>query len=118
VFYVDHLVASSRQLGQHTKKRVQQSGDSDERRSLMSATSCQTGKPVLYYAHSGITEHTAGTRFALRRATSEVPVALKLCVLTFGASRQADRRHSAQTAVGAAGIQRYPQGPSYMDPTE
>jgi len=107
VFYVDHLVASSRQLGQHTKKRVQQSGDSDE-----------TGKPVLYYAHSGITEHTAGTRFALRRATSEVPVALKLCVLTFGASRQADRRHSAQTAVGAAGIQRYPQGPSYMDPTE
>ena len=30
-----------------------------------------------------------------------------LCVLTSGASRQAERRHSARTTVGPAGMQRY-----------
>ena len=63
-------------------------------------------------------EHTTGTGFAPGRATSEAPVAVGLCVLTSGASRQAERRHSARTAVGPAGIQRYPQGPSYTDRTE
>ena len=45
---------------------------------------------------------------------SEAPVAVKLCVLTSGAT---ERRHSARTAVGSAGIQRYQQGPSYTNPT-
>jgi len=38
---------------------------------------------------------------------SEAPVAVGLCVLTSGTSRQAERRHSAWTAVGPAGIQMY-----------
>ena len=84
----------------------------------MSAAGCQTGTPVLCHAHNGTPEHTTGTGFVLGRVTSEAPVAVGLCVLTSGVSRQAERRHSARTAVGPAGIQRYPQGPSYTDPTE
>ena len=83
-----------------------QSGDIDERRYLMSAASCQTGTPVLCHAHNGTPEHKTGTGFVPGRATSEAPVAVGLCVLTSGASRQAERRHSARTAVGPAGIQR------------
>ena len=63
----------------------QQSGDSDERRSQMSAAGCQTGTPVLCHAHNGTQEHTTGTRFAPGRATSEAPVAVESCVLTSGA---------------------------------
>jgi len=76
------------------------------------AAGCQTGTPVLCHAHSGTPEHTTGTGFVPGRVTSEAPVAVGLCVLnlTSGASRQAERRHSAWTAVGPAGIQRYPQG--------
>ena len=62
-------------------------------------------------------EHTTGTGFVLWHVTSEAPIAVGLCVLTSGTSRQAKRRHSAQTAVGPAGIQRYPQEPSYTDQT-
>jgi len=83
----------------------------------MSVAGCQTGTPALCRAHSGTPEHTTGTGFVPGRVTSEAPVAVELCVLTSGASRQAERRHSARTAVGPAGIQRYPQGPSYTDPT-
>jgi len=61
-------------------------------------------------------EHTTATGFIPGHVTSEAPVAVGLCVLTSGASRQAERRHSARTAVGPAGIQKYPQGPSYTDP--
>jgi len=78
----------------------------------MSAAGCQTGTPVLCRAHNGMPEYTTRTGFALGCATSEAPVAVELRVLTSGASRQAERRHSAQTAVGPAGIQRYTQGPS------
>jgi len=81
----------------------------------MSAAGCQTGMPVLCHAHN---EHTTGTWFAPGRANSEAPVAMELCVLTSGTSRQAEQRHSARTAVGPAGVQRYPQGLSYTDPTE
>ena len=97
----------------------QQSGDIDDRRSLMSAAGCQTGMQVraVPYAHNGTPEHTTGTGFVPGRVTSEAPVALGLYVLTSGASRQAERRHSARTAVCPAGIQRYPQRPSYTDPT-
>ena len=93
----------------------QQSGDIDERRSLMSAAGCQTGTPVLCRAHDGTPEHTTGTGFVPGCVTSEAPVAEGLCVLTSGASRQAERRHSAQTAVSPAGIQTYRQRPSYTD---
>jgi len=83
----------------------------------MLAAGCQTGKLVLCHAHNGTPEHTTGTGFVPGCVTSEAPVAVGLCVLTSGASRQAERWHSARTAVGAAGIRRYPQGPSYTDPT-
>ena len=76
----------------------QQSGDSDSRRSLMWAAGCQTGTPVLCYAHNGTPEHTTRTGFVPGRVTSEAPVAVGLCVLTSGTSRQAKRRHSARTA--------------------
>ena len=56
--------------------------------------------------YARIVEYTTGTGFVPGRATSEAPVAVGLCVLTSGASRQAERRHSARTAVGPAGIQR------------
>jgi len=84
----------------------------------MSAVGCQTGMLMLCHAHNGTPEHTTGTGFVPGRVTSLAPVAVGLCVLTSGVSRQAERRHSARTAVGPAGIQRYPQGPSYTDPTE
>jgi len=84
---------------------------------VMSAAGCQTGTPVLCHAHNGTLEYTTGTGFVSGRVTSEAPVVVGLCVLTSSASRQAERRHSARTAVGPAGIQRYPQGPSYTDPT-
>jgi len=83
----------------------QQSGDIDDRRSLMSAAGCHTGTAVLCRAHNGTPEHTTGTGFVPGRVTSEASVAVGLCVLTSGASRQAERRHSARTAVGHAGIQ-------------
>jgi len=95
----------------------QQSEDIDERRSLMSAAGCQTGTSVLCRAHNGTPEYTTGTGFAPGRVTSDAPVAVGLCVMTSSASRRAERRHSVRTAVGPAGIQRYPQGPSYTDPT-
>ena len=69
--------------------------------------------PVLCHAHNGTPEHTTGTGFVPQRVTSEAPVAAGLCVLTSGVSRQAERWHSARTAVGPAGIQRYPQGVYY-----
>jgi len=72
----------------------QQSGDIDERQSLMSAAGCQTGTPVLCRAHNGTPEHTTGTGFVPGRVNSEAPVAVGLCVLTSGASRQAERRQS------------------------
>ena len=72
---------------------------------------------MLCHTHNGTPEHTTGTGFVPGGATSEAPVAVGLCVLTSGASRQAEWRHSARTAVSPAGIQRYPQGPSYTDPT-
>jgi len=84
----------------------------------MSAAGCPTGTLVLCRSHNGTPEHTTGTGFAPGCATIEAPVAVELCVLTSSASRQAERRHSAQTAVGSAGIQRYPQGPSYTDLAE
>jgi len=62
-------------------------------------------------------EHTTGTGLVPGRVTSEAPVAVGLCVLMSCMSNQAERRHSARTAVGPAGIQRYLQGPSYTDPT-
>ena len=62
--------------------------------------------------------HTTGTGFAQGCVTSEAPAAMELCVLTSGASRQVEWPHSARTAVDPAGIQRYPQGPRYTDPTE
>ena len=65
----------------------QQSEDSDERRSLMSAAGCQTGTPVPCHAHNGTPEHTTGTGFAPGRVTSETPVAVELCALTSGTSR-------------------------------
>jgi len=49
----------------------QQSEDSDERLSLMSAAGCQTGTPVLCRAHNGTPEDTTGTGFAPGRVTSE-----------------------------------------------
>jgi len=85
----------------------QQSGDIDKRRSLMSAAGCQTGTPVLCHAHNGTPEHTTGTGFVPGRVTSEAAVTVGLCVLTSGASRQAERQHSARTTVGPAGMQRY-----------
>jgi len=75
---------------------------------MMLVASCQTGMPVLCHAHSGTPEHTTGTGFVQGRITSEAFVAVGLCVLTSGTSRLAERRHSAWTAVGRAGIQRYP----------
>jgi len=96
----------------HAESWCRQSGDRNERRSLMSATGCRTSTPVPCRAHNGTPEHTTGTKFAPGCATSEAPVAVKLCVLTSGASRQAKRRHSAWTVVGSAGIQRYPERPS------
>ena len=95
-----------------TASWCQHSGDIDERRSLMSVAGCQTGTPALCRAHSGTPEHTTGTGFVPGRVTSEAPVAVELCVLTSDASRRAERRHSARTAVGPAGIQKYPQGPT------
>jgi len=82
----------------------QHSGDIDEQRSLMSAASCQTGTTVLCHAHNGMPEHTTGTGFVPGCITSDAPVAVGLCVLTSGASRQAERRHSARTAVGPAAL--------------
>ena len=66
----------------------------------MSAAGCQTGTPVLCHAHNGTPEHTAGIGFVLGRVTSEAPVAVGLCVLTSGASRQAERRHSLSSLWG------------------
>ena len=82
---------------------------SAEQRHPRAAIGCQTGTPVLCHAHNGKAEHTTGTGFVPGRATSKAPVAVELCVLTSGASRQAERQHSARTAVGPAGIQRYPK---------
>jgi len=55
----------------------------------MSAAGCQTGMLVLCHAHNGTPEHTTGTGFVPGHATSEAPVAVGLCVLTYSASRQA-----------------------------
>ena len=96
--------STSRRHLQCRGRRCHQSGDSDERRSLMSD---RYAGAVPCTAHNGTPEHTTGTGFALGCATSEAPVAVELCVLTFGASRQAECRHSERTAVGLAGIQRY-----------
>ena len=60
------------------------------------------------------------TGFVLGRVglTSEAPVAVGLSVLTSGASRQAERRHSHRLqSVLPVYRSRYPQGPSYTDPT-
>jgi len=84
----------------------QQSEDDDERKLMMSAASCRTGTPVLCHAHS-MPEHTNVTGYAPGHATSGAPVVVELRVLTSGASRQTEWCHSAQTAVGAAGIKRY-----------
>jgi len=87
------------------------------RRSLMSSARCQTGTPVMCHAYNGTPEYTTRTGFFLRRVTGEASVTVELCVLTYGTSREVERLHSAQTAVGHAGMQRYPQGLSYTDPT-
>jgi len=65
-------------------------------------------------------EHTTGTWFAPERVTSEAAVSVELCVLTSGASREAERRHSARTDCSR--FCRYTdrgthKGPSYTDPT-
>ena len=101
------LRAARRVDGTPAVSWCQQRGDSNERRCLMPAAGCQTDTPVLWHAHNGTQEHTTGTGFALGRATSEALVAVELCLLMSGASRQAKLRHSARTAVGPARIQRF-----------
>jgi len=72
----------------------------------MSAAGCQTGMPVLCHAHNGTSEHTTGTGFVLGCITIEAPVAMELCVLMYGTSRQAKWRHTGWTVVGHAGRDR------------
>ena len=101
----------------------QQSGDSDERRSLMLAAGCRTGTPVLsavpctqWYAR---THNRNWIRSGMRNQWS---------CRSSGVVCSDVQGHSARTAVGPAGIplytcrtdciQRYPQGPSYTDSTE
>ena len=94
-----------------------QSVDGDERRFQMSAAGFLLDTPVLCHAHNDTLGHTTGTGFAPVRITSTVPGAVESCVLISNTSRQAERQHSARTAVSPADIARYPQELSCIGPT-
>jgi len=69
------------------------------------------------HTHNDMPRHTNGTGFAPVRVTNEVPGAVESCVQKSDTSRQAERQHSAWTAVGPADIPRYPQEPRCIGPT-